>query len=275
MRIFAIRPRVMRGIALVAFPLLFGLASAPSSGAEEGAQAVQAADWVRYPDGGRYRGPLRDDQRHGRGYYRYPSGDQYLGDWENDKKQGQGRYVWSSGNYYEGGWANGLQQGHGLVIHADGALIEGSWEAGKLVDVERTEGPTSALRARLETAKSELAAAGEVFPPSCELNQGLWIKPEKEMIWNDQVEDLSITVIGLDCHYRKRVDGREGFFNDGFVHFTGLGNGRYEVVIEGAGARKGPFRISAAIRHPGMTDVVCDVDLVEEVVQCRNWGPED
>lgn len=251
-------------------PLLLGGLAAVAS-----AEQALDSERVHYADGGRYSGQLQADQRHGRGYYRYPGGDQYLGQWADDEKQGQGGYLWTSGNYYQGGWANGLQQGDGAVIHADGALIAGRWEAGELVAVHRTEGPTPALRARLERAETEMAAAAEVFPPKCEPASDLWIKPEKEMIWNDQVNNLTITVTGPGCQYRERIDARDGFFNEGFVRFSGLGNGSYEIVIKGAGARKGPFRISRKIRHPGATEVVCGVDLVEEFVQCRHWGPHD
>merc|ERR1711994_1023373 len=71
---------------------------------------------MRWQNGDRYEGDLKDGFRHGHGVYQCKStGGKYTGNYENDLKSGDGTYKYSNGDSFEGQWSEGLRHGHGFI----------------------------------------------------------------------------------------------------------------------------------------------------------------
>ncbi len=88
---------------------------------------------IKYSDGSRYEGEVRDGKRQGQGTWIRPDGVQYTGHWNNDKPDGQGTITWPDGKKYAGQWSQGKRHGKGTEILPDGSRIEGEWENGEFV----------------------------------------------------------------------------------------------------------------------------------------------
>jgi len=86
-----------------------------------------------YPDGGFYKGGIKNGKRHGFGIYKYPDGATYEGQWKNGRKEGYGISVAISGNRYEGEWKQGKQNGRGLFIWTDGGITDAYWKNGQVI----------------------------------------------------------------------------------------------------------------------------------------------
>ena len=69
-------------------------------------QARQQAE-LKFSDGSRYEGEVRDSKRNGRGTFIWANGSRYEGEWRNDRPHGQGILTMSDGRRFEGQWRNG------------------------------------------------------------------------------------------------------------------------------------------------------------------------
>jgi hypothetical protein len=68
-----------------------------------------------WPDGSRYDGMWKEDNRHGKGVYTQPDGARYDGQWKNDYWHGMGTTFDTFGNkIYAGGWVDGQRSGYGV-----------------------------------------------------------------------------------------------------------------------------------------------------------------
>ena len=58
---------------------------------------------IDYPDGCRYVGDVSaNGVRHGRGTLYFPNGDKYKGDYKDNEKEGRGAYYFADGSKYKG-----------------------------------------------------------------------------------------------------------------------------------------------------------------------------
>lgn len=89
---------------------------------------ASAADAVT-PDGGIYRGGMRDGKLHGQGRIEWRNGAYREGAFVEGLSHGRGMAAGASGWRYEGGFDNGLMQGKGRMRFADGSEYEGEFRA--------------------------------------------------------------------------------------------------------------------------------------------------
>ena len=83
---------------------------------------------VDYPNGDRYKGEYKYDNKHGQGVYTFADGERYEGEWKYDNKHGQGVYTYSDGERYEGEFKDDNKHGQGVYTFADGERYEGEWK---------------------------------------------------------------------------------------------------------------------------------------------------
>ncbi len=60
-----------------------------------------------YPDGSRYEGEMKDDQRNGKGIWTRPDGMKFEGEWKDNKPDGYGKLTMPDGSLREGYWKQG------------------------------------------------------------------------------------------------------------------------------------------------------------------------
>lgn len=76
---------------------------------------------VTYPNGNRYEGEWRDNQRNGNGVLEFANGDKYDGEWKNDVQYWKGKGFsksvgtmnYANGDTFVGEWDNNLMNGKG------------------------------------------------------------------------------------------------------------------------------------------------------------------
>jgi len=78
----------------------------------------------------KYSGEWRNDKRNHYGRYTYPDGTSYEGAWKDDKRCGIGTYSWPDGRHYTGQWMNHRKNGRGVHVWADGSRYIGQWFEG-------------------------------------------------------------------------------------------------------------------------------------------------
>ena len=83
---------------------------------------------VDYPNGDRYKGEYKYDNKHGQGVYTFADGERYEGEWKYDNKHGQGVYTYSDGERYEGEFKDDNKHGQGVYTFADGERYEGEFK---------------------------------------------------------------------------------------------------------------------------------------------------
>ena len=62
-----------------------------------------------WPDGKKYTGMYKDDQKNGHGTFEMPNGCKYTGEWLNNKQHGEGVFTLSNGEEKAGTWENGIR----------------------------------------------------------------------------------------------------------------------------------------------------------------------
>ena len=65
---------------------------------------------------------------------KFPDGSKYVGEVKNGIPHGRGTYTWADGNKYVGEWKDSKQHGQGTYTYADGTVEKGIWENGELVE---------------------------------------------------------------------------------------------------------------------------------------------
>lgn len=254
-----------------------------ASGGSVSGGAAEGVVVISYPDGGRYEGHLRNGKRHGQGTYYYPTGDRYSGSWTGNLRNGGGAYHWVNGAKFEGEWRNGRQHGKGVLTYADGGVLEATWSNGRMLNPgESIEAPAqpaypAAPRARPQAAAAQPAQAqsAQAQPAqprqlTCADTGELWVEPEANPTWLETVESLSIRLEGQDCSYRSEQAGSDGFMTqDRQAHFSAVGPGRYDLIIEGKDRNTGPFSIKVQLSHPGPATLRCTLDVGGGSFSCR------
>ena len=80
---------------------------------------------IKYPDGSKFEGEVKDRNINGNGTYTYSDGSKYVGQWKDGKQNGQGTYTYSDGSKYEGEWKDDKKNGHGIFTYPDGTKYAG------------------------------------------------------------------------------------------------------------------------------------------------------
>jgi hypothetical protein len=63
-----------------------------------------------------------------------PDGTKYVGKWKDDQKHGQGTFTWADGRKYVGEFKDGKLHGQGTYTWANGRVKRTIWEKGKLIE---------------------------------------------------------------------------------------------------------------------------------------------
>lgn len=79
-------------------------------------------------DYGEYTGTMKNDMRHGTGFFIYTDGTKYKGDWSYDKKQGHGKALLTNGTKYVGNWYNNKREGLGTLLYTNGTKYQGEFK---------------------------------------------------------------------------------------------------------------------------------------------------
>ena len=67
---------------------------------------------------------------------KFPDGSKYVGEVKNGKRHGQGTYTWADGGKYVGEYKDGKQHGQGTYTGTDGTIKKGIWENGQLLELK-------------------------------------------------------------------------------------------------------------------------------------------
>ncbi|KAL4462673.1 hypothetical protein ABPG74_000503 [Tetrahymena malaccensis] len=81
---------------------------------------------------GYYQGYLKNNLRHGLGFYFWDSGHLFFGNWENDTIQGNGILYYPKGGYFFGKFINNMANGYCQLAFQDGSSQQGIWKEGNL-----------------------------------------------------------------------------------------------------------------------------------------------
>jgi LysM repeat protein len=92
---------------------------------------VDDEGFVQFPDGSKYKGPLKNGNPEGVGIIIYPDGSRYEGDWKAGNSHGFGILSFPDGSKYEGSWNKGKYHGKGIYSTSSGAKYDGDWQLGK------------------------------------------------------------------------------------------------------------------------------------------------
>jgi hypothetical protein len=86
------------------------------------------------PNGARYVGPLKDNQRHGYGIWKCSCGSEYHGYCKNGAEDGDGVWIFRNGNQYAGKWEAEWENGFGVLSFCDGISYKGNWRMASPVE---------------------------------------------------------------------------------------------------------------------------------------------
>ena len=81
-----------------------------------------------FPDGEKYVGGWKDNQRNGQGTFTWPDGQKYIGEFKDDEMNGQGIFTWPNGQKYIGEFKDGKGNGQGTQTFSSGQKYVGEWK---------------------------------------------------------------------------------------------------------------------------------------------------
>ena len=124
------RPR-RRAARLLVGMLVAGLLAGGAGATPTESASTEASDGaVVTPDGGRYRGPLVDGLRSGKGRVDWENGAYFEGNFDRGLYDGAGHLHEATGEDFEGVFERGLAEGRGRQRSANGTTYEGPFHAG-------------------------------------------------------------------------------------------------------------------------------------------------
>ena len=56
------------------------------------------------------------------GTYTHPDGGKYIGEWKDNNRNGQGTFTFASGSKWVGAWENNNLNGYAITYYADGSI---------------------------------------------------------------------------------------------------------------------------------------------------------
>lgn len=102
----------------------------PCPGEYDAAKWTNCVGEVRFPNGEKYVGEIRDGQPNGQGAFIWPNGERYVGGWKDGQRNGQGTFVWPDGAKYAGEFRNNKKHGQGTLTYANGRKYIGEFKDG-------------------------------------------------------------------------------------------------------------------------------------------------
>ena len=97
------------------------------------ARQGNCSDTVTYPNGDKYVGEWRDNERTGQGTSTWANGNKYVGEWRDGKPNGQGTSTFPNGSQQVGEWRDGKRHGQGTSTFPNGSQQVGYWNDGQYV----------------------------------------------------------------------------------------------------------------------------------------------
>ena len=143
-------------LAAVAVAGIFRSEPGSSSGGGPCPGEYNAATWtncvgeVKFPNGEKYVGELKEGQPHGQGTFIWPNGEKYVGEWQNGQRNGHGRFFWPDGDKYVGQFRNNKKHGQGTLTYANGRQYVGEFKDGQPVNQ-----PGGSPKAEVRSQKAE------------------------------------------------------------------------------------------------------------------------
>ena len=83
---------------------------------------------IKYNNGDKYIGFLKNGNKEGEGKMKYINGDIYVGNWKKNLREGEGKMEYINGDIYIGNWKNNLREGEGKIIDKDKNVYKGNWK---------------------------------------------------------------------------------------------------------------------------------------------------
>ena len=87
---------------------------------------------LKFKNGDKYVGEMRDGKRNGRGTLTWASGNIYVGEFKDDNINGQGTHIFTDGRKYVGEWKDNKTNGQGSYTFPDGKIIVGEFKDGNV-----------------------------------------------------------------------------------------------------------------------------------------------
>lgn len=118
-------------VAIAGFFAVSGPApGGPCPGEYDAARWTDCVGEVKFPNGEKYVGEVKDGQPNGHGTFTWPNGEKYVGEWKEGRRNGQGRFFWPDGAKYVGEFRNDKKQGQGTMTFANGRKYVGEFKDG-------------------------------------------------------------------------------------------------------------------------------------------------
>ena len=149
-------PAIIAGVALVTVAVAGTFFRAEPSTGGRCPGKYDAATWtncvgeVRFPNGERYVGALKNGQPHGQGTFTWPNGEKYVGEWRDGQRNGYGRFFWSDGDKYFGQFRNNKKHGQGTLTFANGRQYVGEFKDGQPVNQPSRDPKSEGRRQKAE-----------------------------------------------------------------------------------------------------------------------------
>jgi hypothetical protein len=84
---------------------------------------------IRYPNGDKFKGVMKNGNIEGRGVLNYGNGDVYDGEFKKNLMHGKGCYTWLNGESYEGEFIEGKIRGVGVMTSPIGTTARGDFSS--------------------------------------------------------------------------------------------------------------------------------------------------
>lgn len=118
-------------VAIAGFFVIGGSSSGgPCPGEYDPARWTNCVGEVRFPNGEKYVGDMKDGQPHGQGMLLWPNGERYVGGWRDGRRNGRGTFTWPDGTKYVGEFRNDKKHGHGTQTFPNGRIYVGEYKDG-------------------------------------------------------------------------------------------------------------------------------------------------
>ena len=84
---------------------------------------------IKYPNGDRFKGTMKNGNIEGHGKLFYGNGDVYEGEFKKNLMHGQGNYTWQNGEIYNGEFIDGKIRGQGTMTSPIGTTAKGDFSS--------------------------------------------------------------------------------------------------------------------------------------------------
>ena len=202
----------------------------------------------KYPEGGYYKGGVKDKKKSGYGEELTPSGDLYKGQWEFDKRSGQGYLKLKNGDEYKGNFSGNAFWGEGEMTYTSDPLLL-SYTGGWASNLYHGEGMLTYLNGDIYSGsfnKNERCGKGTLVCPDGSQYEGLWAADQRhghgKQIFSADENDYyeGDWKEGLQCGEGKRYHpGGQVYIGE---WLNGLEHGRGRLKISSTKSYQGEWK---------------------------------